>query len=65
MNRMSDLNPAIEKYRAKAARLGLADRFVEEPQYYVSTQAPRRVRAVQGHAVIQRDDYPEAWRRAA
>ncbi len=41
----------IEKYRAKAQRLGLKDAFVDEPQYYVSAQGPRRFRAVQNHAV--------------
>ena len=41
----------IEKYRAKAARLGLKDEFVEERQYYVSAKGPRQVRSVQSHAV--------------
>lgn len=41
----------VEKYRAKAQRLGLKDTFIEEHQYYVSTTEPRRVRAVQSHAV--------------
>lgn len=41
----------IEKYRAKAKRLGLQDAFVGETQYYVSTKEPRRTRTVQSHAV--------------
>jgi arylsulfatase A-like enzyme len=41
----------IAKYRAKAARLGLTDRFEEEPQYWLSSKEPRRVRAIQSHAV--------------
>src|SRR5687767_7422970 len=41
----------VEKYRAKAEQLGLKDGFVEEPQYHISTKEPRRVRAVQRHAV--------------
>ena len=41
----------IEKYREKAKRLGLTDRFVEEPQYYVSAKGTRQVRAVQNHAI--------------
>jgi arylsulfatase A-like enzyme len=41
----------VEKYRAKAERLGLKDEFIEETQYFVSTKEPRRVRSVQSHAV--------------
>jgi arylsulfatase A-like enzyme len=41
----------IEKYRAKAQRLGLTDKFDEEHQYYISVKGPRKVRAVQSHAV--------------
>jgi arylsulfatase A-like enzyme len=41
----------IEKYRAKAERLGLKDQFTEEPQYFPSVKQPRLVRAVQSHAV--------------
>jgi arylsulfatase A-like enzyme len=40
----------LEKYRAKAARLGLSDAFTEEAQYHVSADGPRRVRTTQGHA---------------
>ena len=41
----------VEKYRAKAERLGVQDKFDEERQYYVSVKGPRQVRAVQSHAV--------------
>ncbi len=41
----------IEKYRAKATRLGLKDKFIEEPQYYVSAKGPRQVRNIQSHAI--------------
>ena len=41
----------IEKYRAKAQRLGLKDKFIEEHQYFVSVKAPRRARNIQSHAV--------------
>jgi arylsulfatase A-like enzyme len=41
----------IEKYRAKAERLGLKDAFDEEKQHFVSVKGPRQVRAVQSHAV--------------
>ncbi|MBI5768711.1 MAG: sulfatase [Verrucomicrobia bacterium] len=41
----------IEKYRAKAARLGLKDAFDEEKQYFISVKGARQVRAVQSHAV--------------
>jgi arylsulfatase A-like enzyme len=41
----------IEKYRAKAARLGLKDAFAEEKQYHVNAKGPRQVRTVQSHAV--------------
>ena len=41
----------VEKYRAKAERLGLKDEFVDEAQHFVSVKAPRRVRSVQSHAV--------------
>ena len=40
----------IEKYRAKAQRLGLHEAFTEEPQYYLSAKGPRLVRSVQSHA---------------
>lgn len=40
----------VEKYRAKAERLGLKESFAEEPQYYLSAKVPRRVRSVQSHA---------------
>lgn len=41
----------VEKYRAKAERLGIKDAFHEEKQHFVSVKEPRRVRSVQGHAV--------------
>jgi arylsulfatase A-like enzyme len=41
----------IEKYRAKAERLGLQDAFLEEKQHFISVKEPRRVRSVQCHAV--------------
>lgn len=41
----------IEKYRAKAKRLGVKDEFVGETQYYVSATGPRQTRTVQSHAV--------------
>lgn len=41
----------IEKYRAKAARLGLRDAFVDETQHFISVKEPRRVRSVQCHPV--------------
>ena len=41
----------VDKYRAKAARLGIKDAFDEEKQHFVSVKAPRQVRAVQGHAI--------------
>ncbi len=41
----------VEKYRAKAERLGLRDAFIEETQHFISTPEPRRVRSVQSHAV--------------
>ena len=41
----------VEKYRAKAERLGLKDAFAEEKQHFISVQAPRQVRTVQNHAV--------------
>jgi len=34
----------VKKYEAKAARLGLKEKFAEEPQYYVTVKGPRRVR---------------------
>jgi arylsulfatase A-like enzyme len=40
----------IEKYRAKAERLGLKDEFIEEKQHFISVKEPRRVRSVQCHA---------------
>ncbi|CAN5337640.1 sulfatase [soil metagenome] len=40
----------VEKYRAKAQRLGLKEAYTEEPQYYLSAKGPRLVRAVQSHA---------------
>ena len=41
----------IEKYRAKAKRLGLQDAFIGETQYYLSAKGPRQTRSVQSHAV--------------
>jgi arylsulfatase A-like enzyme len=41
----------IQKYRAKAERLGLKDAFIEETQHFISVKEPRRVRSVQCHAV--------------
>jgi arylsulfatase A-like enzyme len=41
----------IEKYRAKAERLGLRDAFIEEKQHFISVKEPRRVRTVQNHPV--------------
>jgi arylsulfatase A-like enzyme len=41
----------IEKYRAKAQRLGLQDAFVDETQHFISVKEPRRVRSVQCHPV--------------
>jgi arylsulfatase A-like enzyme len=41
----------IQKYRAKAERLGLKDEFIEETQHFISVKEPRRVRSVQCHAV--------------
>lgn len=41
----------IEKYKAKAARLGLQDAFIEEKQHFLSAKEPRRVRSVQCHPV--------------
>ena len=41
----------IEKYRAKAKRLGLTDAFIGETQYYLSAKGPRQTRTVQRHAV--------------
>lgn len=38
----------VEKYRAKAERLGIKDRFGEESQHFISEKRPRRVREVQG-----------------
>jgi arylsulfatase A-like enzyme len=41
----------VEKYKAKAERLGLKDEFHEEKQNYISLKEPRRVRSTQLHAV--------------
>lgn len=41
----------VEKYKAKAERLGIKDAFHEETQNFISVKEPRRVRSVQGHAV--------------
>ena len=41
----------VEKYKAKAERLGLKDAFHEETQHFISVKDPRRVRSVQCHAV--------------
>ncbi len=41
----------IEKYKAKADRLGLKDAFTEEMQHFISVKEPRRVRSVQSHAI--------------
>ena len=41
----------VEKYKAKAERLGLQDAFHEETQHFISVKEPRRVRSVQAHAV--------------
>jgi arylsulfatase A-like enzyme len=41
----------IEKYKAKAARLGLKDEYYEEKQHFISAKGPRRVRSVQNHAL--------------
>ena len=38
----------IDKYTAKASRLGLKDQYVMETQYMVSAKSPRNVRTVQG-----------------
>lgn len=43
--------PLVQKYRTKIERLGLKDEFIDEKQYFVSVKEPRRVRAVQSHAV--------------
>jgi arylsulfatase A-like enzyme len=43
--------PLVQKYKAKAERLGLKDEFIDEKQYFVSVKDPRRVRSVQSHAV--------------
>jgi len=40
----------IEKYKAKARRLGLQDAFIEERKYS-DTDRPRSVRSVQSHAI--------------
>lgn len=34
----------VKKYEAKAARLGLQEKFAQEPQYYITAKGPRRVR---------------------
>jgi arylsulfatase A-like enzyme len=41
----------VEKYKAKAERLGLKDAFHDETQHFISVKEPRRVRSVQCHAV--------------
>ena len=41
----------IEKYQAKARRLGLVDRFGDEDQHHVSQPGARKVRQTQSHAV--------------
>ena len=41
----------VEKYRAKAERLGLKDEFMDEAQHFISVKGPRKVRTVQNHAV--------------
>jgi arylsulfatase A-like enzyme len=41
----------VEKYKAKAERLGLKEAFHEEIQHFISIKDPRRVRSVQSHAV--------------
>ncbi len=41
----------IEKYKAKAQRLGLQDAFIEEPRAHHSANGPHPVRSVQNHAV--------------
>lgn len=38
----------VEKYRAKAERLGIKERFGVEQQHFISEKGPRRVREVQG-----------------
>jgi arylsulfatase A-like enzyme len=38
----------VGKYTAKAARLGIQDRFGLEQQHFISDKGPRRVREVQG-----------------
>ncbi len=42
--------PLVEKYKAKAQRLGLQDAFIEERKYS-DTDRPRSVRSVQSHAI--------------
>jgi arylsulfatase A-like enzyme len=44
--------PLVDKYRAKAARLGLQERFGDEEQTFVSDSSPRRVRLNQTHPVF-------------
>lgn len=39
----------VEKYRRKAERLGLENKFGEEPQYHFRSTQKRRVREVQSH----------------
>jgi arylsulfatase A-like enzyme len=41
----------IQKYQAKAERLGLEDEYIEETQHFISMKGPPRVRSVQSHAV--------------
>ncbi len=41
----------VEKYRRKAERLGLENKFGEEAQYHYKNDQKRRVREVQNHAV--------------
>lgn len=41
----------VEKYQAKARRLGLKDAFLPEVQHFVSTKDPRTTRSVQCHPV--------------